>query len=49
MVLYHVLLFADTDTGRLAVPYVIYTPEVWGPSMGPHLGTLLVAPKVGYQ
>ena len=49
MVLYCVPRFANTITGRLAVPSTIYTSETWGLNIGPQLGALLMSPKVGYQ
>ena len=49
MVLYHVPLFADTVTGQLSVPSAIHISGAWRPDMGPQLGALAMAPKVGYQ
>ena len=49
MVLYCVLQFAGTVTGRLAVPSAIHASEARGPNMGPQVGALLRAPKIGHQ
>ena len=49
MVLHCVPLFADTVTGQLSVPSAIHISGAWRPDMGPQLGALAMAPKVGYQ
>jgi hypothetical protein len=49
MVLYRVPRFAVTVTGCLVVTSAIHTSEAWRPNVGPQLGALLMAPKVGYQ
>ena len=49
MILHCVPRLAVTVTGCLAVTSAIHTSEAWGPNVGPQLGALLIAPKVGYQ